>query len=208
MCLLFRIKCTILDSSRRVSMNVSPTASHSRPILRPSLGSFIDEDSLESKPNRDSLNSVSSQNITPRLHRSLLNDTKRNHSGPLYLKTKKSFTVKWCVLTNVDFSYFNEEYSLAIPKEQLSLYSILSLSRHVRTESDENGEPIFYCFDIAFITEALQVRGNYSSSAKYVVRTFGATTTQDRDTWIDRITQSLSPKLATFTMINYTLNSR
>ena len=41
---------------------------------------------------------------------SLLHDMKKNHSGVLYLKNKKTFSVKWCVLTNVDFSYFNDKF--------------------------------------------------------------------------------------------------
>ena len=138
---------------------------------------------------------------------------KKNHSGVLYLKSKKTFSAKWCVLTNVDFSYFNDKCSLAIPKEQISLYSLLSLTRQSDIEVDEDGSSNYYAFDIAFSVSpsgksSYRNLGVTGKSAKYVVRTFGAQSIQDRDTWIDRITQSLSRKLATFTMSNYAKNSR
>ena len=135
---------------------------------------------------------------------------KKNHSGVLYLKNKKSFSVKWCVLTNVDFCYFNDKYSLAIPKEQISLHSLLSLSRHSEVELDEDGSTSYHTFDVAFSVTP-QGKSGFTKSSKYRVyreRTFGAVTLQERDTWIDRITQSLSIKLATFTMSNYTTYSR
>ena len=135
---------------------------------------------------------------------------KKNHSGVLYLKNKKSFSVKWCVLTNVDFCYFNDKYSLAIPKEQISLHSLLSLSRHSEVDIDEDGNTSYYTFDIAFSVTP-QGKSGFTKSSKYRVsreRTFGAITLQDRDTWIDRITQSLSIKLATFTMSTCSTYSR
>ena len=61
---------------------------------------------------------------TSKRRSSLLNDIKKNHSGVLYLKTKKTFSVKWCVLTNVDFSYFNDKYSLETI--ETTLYYLLS----------------------------------------------------------------------------------
>ena len=201
-------KYAIIDTSRRASMNVPPVTSPPKIIKRPSFENILDEDFIESRPSLLSMSSVSSQNIIPRIHSSLLNDTKKNHRGVLYFKAKKSFTAKWCILTNVDFSYFNEQYSLVIPKEQISLYAILSITRHVLPQSYEDNENPFYCFDITFSTEGGNGKVNYSSSAKYIVRTFGTTTVNERDTWVDRITQSLSPKLATFTMTNHTSNSR
>ena len=156
-----------------------------------SMGNALDEGVIETTKRRSSL----------------LHDIKKNHSGVLYLKTKKTFSVKWCVLTNVDFSYFNDKYSLAIPKEQISLHSLLSLTRHSETELDEDGKGQFYSFDIAFSVSPTG-KSAFSRTAKYVIRTFGAPSIQDRDTWIDRITQSLSRKLATFTMTNYLTNSR
>ena len=146
-------------------------------------------------------------NDTTRRRSSLLNDMKKNHSGVLYLKSKKTFSAKWCVLTNVDFSYFNDKCSLAIPKEQISLYSLLSLTRHPYVELDEDGASNYYTFDIAYSVSSSGKSG-YIKSAKYITRTFGAQSIQDRDTWIDKITQSLSRKLASFTMTNYTENSR
>ena len=183
-----------LDSQRRVSTNVLPTTTAQLLAKSPrhhSVGDAMDEDVIQSSRRRSSL----------------LHDMKKNHSGVLYLKNKKTFSVKWCVLTNVDFSYFNDKYSLAIPKEQISLYSLLSLTRHSYIEQDEDGITQYYTFDVAFSLSA-SGRSSYNKSAKYNIRTFGATTIQDRDTWIDRITQSLSRKLATFTMTNDTTNSR
>ena len=156
-----------------------------------SVGNALEEDSIN--------------NDTTKRRSSLLNDMKKNHNGVLYQKSKKTFAAKWCVLTNVDFSYFNDKCSLAIPKEQISLYSLLSLTRHANVELDEDGASNYYTFDIAFSASG---KSGYIKSAKYIIRTFGAQSIQDRDIWIDKITQSLSRKLATFTMTNYTENSR
>ena len=203
-----------LDASRSVAIHATPPTTPEPSSLRQS--------SLE--------NVLDSKVIDPSKRRSsMLNEMKKNHNGVLYLKHKRNFgqvsvkslshmtqssdshssqfSVKWCVLTNVDFSYFNDKYSLAIPKEQISLHSLLSLTRHIDTERDEDGEKEFYCFDIAFSTSPVK-RGSYSKSTNYMVRTFGATSVQDRDTWVDRICQSISANLATFTMANYTTNSR
>ena len=184
----------ILESPRRAS--TASTASIASQSLNKSPRNSFDGDDIAA--------GTSSRKL------SLVNDMKKNHSGVLYLKSKKSFAVKWCVLTNVDFSYFNDKYSLAIPKEQISLHSILSISRHSEVETDEDASTSFYTFDIAF-SASPQAKSGFTKSSKYRVykeRTFGAVTAQDRDTWIDRITQSLSIKLATFSMSSYTSYSR
>ena len=178
-----------------MSTNILPSSTTQTSMNSPrhhSVGNALEEDSI---------------NDTTKRRSSLLNDMKKNHNGVLYLKSKKTFSAKWCVLTNVDFSYFNDKCSLAIPKEQISLYSLLSLARHKEVELDEDGNTNYYTFDIAFSVSSSGKSG-YIKSAKYIIRTFGAQSIQDRDTWIDKITQSLSSKLATFTMTNYTENSR
>ena len=175
-------------------MNMSPSSTPQLSMMSPrqsSLGNVLEGTVLDASKRRSSL----------------LNDMKKNHSGILYLKSKRTFSVKWCVLTNVDFCYFNDKYSLAIPKEKISLFSLLSLTRYTEPEQDEDGTTEYYCFEIAFSVNP-SGKGTYNRSSKYIVRTFGALSVQDRDTWVDRITQSLSRKLATFTMTNYITNSR
>eukprot|EP00094_Tigriopus_californicus_P000706 TCALIF_00684-PA protein Name:"Similar to Arap2 Arf-GAP with Rho-GAP domain, ANK repeat and PH domain-containing protein 2 (Mus musculus)" AED:0.13 eAED:0.13 QI:0/0.6/0.5/0.83/0.8/0.66/6/1747/1221 len=118
------------------------------------------------------------------------------HSGPLYVYSKSKKTQaheKWCVLGNAALSYFHHQDSLAEPKEAIHLQQILSLNK--RTVKDENG--ILFCFDVAFTHhwEKFQKHGS-----KLIVRTFGSTTTAIRDTWVDKIAQSLSVKLETFSM--------
>ena len=66
-------------------------------------------------------------------------------------------------------------------------------------------------YKVYYHVRSPQAKSGFTKSSKYRVykeRTFGAITAQDRDTWIDRITQSLSIKLATFSMSSYTSYSR
>lgn len=118
------------------------------------------------------------------------------HSGPLYVYSKSKKTQaheKWCVLGHTTLSYFHHQDSLVEPKEAIHLQQILSLNK--RTVEDENG--ILFCFDVAFTHhwEKFQKQGS-----KLIVRTFGSTSTAVRDTWVDKIAQSLSVKLETFSM--------
>lgn len=115
----------------------------------------------------------------------------KSHSSPLFVgaKTKRGQMVeKWCVLGNANLRYFSHKDSLAEPKEMILLKDILSLHKRTVVEDDRT----FYCFDVAFVKEG--------SRNKLSIRSFGALSCNACDVWVDKIAQSLSPQLATFSM--------
>ena len=112
----------------------------------------------------------------------------KNHSGVLFCwsRSKKIFQSKWCVLGNGNFRYFNEKDSLAIPKELILLTSLLSLTKRPLKDCDD-----FYCFDVAYTS---------NRTGKFEAKTFGARSTSERETWLEKLTQSLSYKLSNYSM--------
>ncbi len=151
---------------------------------------------------------VSSPNVDQTSFRrksSLLSDAAwpgtRNHSGPLYVysKSKKSgpaaIQEKWTVLGNANVRYFNEADSLAEPKEMILLKDILSVYKRTDEEAlkREKEPTTLFCFDLAFLKSG---KGNN----KMAIRTFGCSTEAARDTWVDKIAQSLSHSLANFSL--------
>ena len=119
----------------------------------------------------------------------------KKHSSPLYVlsKSKKGiFQVKWVVLGNANIRYFHTEESMAEPKELILLRDVLSINKREELQDEQ----MMYIFDIAFSTQ--------QHKNKLVLRSFAAITPNVRDTWVDKITQSLSHKLDSFSMENCT----
>ena len=94
----------------------------------------------------------------------------RNHSGALYIlsRSKKQFQVKWCVLGEGKFSWFNEDTSLAIPKESFLLTNIFSVTKK-QTELGPQSQDLF-CFDLAVL----------NSKGKFAVYVLGALSSHER----------------------------
>ena len=81
---------------------------------------------------------------------------------------------KWCVLGEGKLSWFNEDTSLAIPKESFSLNNIFSLTKRAEKEVGPQQQELF-CFDIAVL----------NSKEKFCVYLVGALTAHDR--WFDEM---------------------
>lgn len=76
---------------------------------------------------------------------------------------------KWCVLGEGKFSWFNEDTSLAIPKESFLLTNIFSLTKKSKVEVGPQQQQLL-CFDLAVL----------NSKGKFVVYVFGALTAHER----------------------------
>ena len=120
-----------------------------------------------------------------------ISKTTRNQSGALYIfsRSKKQFLVseifskifflssdliitiqcKWCVLGEGKLSWYNEDTSLAIPKESFSLTNIFSLTKRAEKEVGPQQQELL-CFDIAVL----------NSKGKFCVYLVGALTAHDR----------------------------
>ena len=115
----------------------------------------------------------------------------KNQSGALYIlsRSKKQFQCKWCVLGEGKFSWFNEDTSLAIPKESFLVTNIFTVTKkqelHLGPQQQE-----LHCFDLAVL----------NSKGKFTVYILGALSVHDRETWLEKLTQSLSKTLSTFSM--------
>jgi len=114
---------------------------------------------------------------------SLMEVAGRCHSGPLNVsKTSKGASAstssasqqKWCVLSDGSLRYFQQNSSMAEPKDTIPLRDVLSLYRR---ESDD-GTPYF---DVAFVR----------SKNKLSLRSFSSTSVGIRDTWLDRLASNL-----------------
>ena len=94
----------------------------------------------------------------------------RNHSGALYIlsRSKKQFQVKWCVLGEGKFSWFNEDTSLAIPKESFLLTNIFSVTKKQPELGPQNQD--LFCFDLAVL----------NSKGKFAVYVLGALSSHER----------------------------
>ena len=97
--------------------------------------------------------------------------------------------MKWCVLGSGNFRWFNEETSLAIPKESLKVTNMFSLTKRPEPHFTSAGQQLS-CFDLAAL----------NSKGKYWVYLVGAASQHDRDSWLDRLVQSLSNRLVGCTM--------
>ena len=115
----------------------------------------------------------------------------RNMSGALYVfsRSKKQFQVKWCVLGEGKLSWYNEDTSLAIPKEAFLLTNIFSITKKSELGQGPQSQDLF-CFDLAVL----------NSKGKFAVYIMGALTSHDRETWLEKVAQSLSKSLSTFSM--------
>ena len=96
---------------------------------------------------------------------------------------------KWCVLGEGKFSWFNEDTSLAIPKESFLLTNIFSLTKKEGVEEGPQQQELL-CFSLAVL----------NSKGKFCVYVLGALTAHERETWLEKLVQSLSFKLSTFSM--------
>jgi len=115
----------------------------------------------------------------------------KNQTGALYVlsRSKKVFQCKWCILGHGNFRWFNEETSLAIPKESVLLSNIFSVTKRNEKHMGPNQQELL-CFDLAVL----------NSKGKYCVYLFGALSSHERETWLEKLVQSLSYRLASFTM--------
>jgi len=115
----------------------------------------------------------------------------KNQTGALYVlsRSKKAFQCKWCILGNGNFRWFNEETSLAIPKESVLLSNIFSVTKRNEKHLGPNQQELL-CFDLAVL----------NSKGKYCVYLFGALTSHERETWLEKLVQSLSYRLSSFSM--------
>ena len=120
-----------------------------------------------------------------------LSSGSRNMSGALYVfsRSKKQFQVKWCVLGEGKLSWYNEDTSLAIPKESFLLTNIFSITKKSELQHGPQSQDLF-CFDLA----VLNMKG------KFAVYNIGVLSSHDRETWLEKISQSLSKSLSTFSM--------
>jgi len=98
--------------------------------------------------------------------------------------------VKWCVLGEGLLKWFNEDTSLARPKESIMLNNIFTVSKREDKEVGPSQEEL-YCFDIAAI----------SSKGKFTVYRLGCTTGCEREVWMEKMVQSLGTRLSTFSMV-------
>ena len=96
---------------------------------------------------------------------------------------------KWCVLGEGKLSWYNEDTSLAIPKESFLLTNIFSLTKREELEVGPQQQQLV-CFDLAVL----------NSKGKFCVYTLGALTAHERETWLEKLVQSLSFKLSNFSM--------
>jgi len=88
-----------------------------------------------------------------------------------------------------NFRWFNEQFSLAIPKETVLLSNILSVTKRSEKHFGPTQQDL-YCFDLAVL----------NSKGKHTVFLIGALTSHERDVWLEKIVQSLSYKLSSFSM--------
>eukprot|EP00092_Neocalanus_flemingeri_P004733 GFUD01005098.1.p1 GENE.GFUD01005098.1~~GFUD01005098.1.p1 ORF type:complete len:1563 (+),score=315.45 GFUD01005098.1:146-4834(+) len=115
----------------------------------------------------------------------------KNQTGALYVlsRSKKVFQCKWCILGHGNIRWYNEETSLAIPKETILLSNIFSVTKRNEKHLGPNQKELL-CFDLAVL----------NSKGKYCVYLFGASSSRDRETWLEKIVQSLSYRLASYSM--------
>ena len=99
------------------------------------------------------------------------------------------FQVKWCVLGEGKLSWYNEDTSLAIPKESFLLTNIFSITKKPELQQGPQSQDLF-CFDLA----VLNMKG------KFAVYNIGVLSSHDRETWLEKVSQSLSKSLSTFSM--------
>ena len=78
------------------------------------------------------------------------------------------------MLNHADFKYFNDKQTVAVPKETVSINSVISLKKHESVAYAPQQVEIF-TFSVCF------------SSNKYQTLTLGASTLSERDKWMDKI---------------------
>ena len=112
----------------------------------------------------------------------------------VYSRSRRSFQPKWCVLDHADFKYFNDKQTVAIPKETVTIKSILSLSKFNSVSYNSQQVEIF-TFNVTYMTN------------KHHVLSLGAATPSEREKWMDKIVHSLDYKL-TGKFFNFDKNSK
>jgi len=184
---------------RRMSDHIKPIGNFGK---SPPDGSTLAENSsifLETPENSDpevEINDTRQEVVTKMKRNSFLvsealKPGTKNQTGALYVlsRSKKVFQCKWCILGNGNFRWFNEETSLAIPKESILLSNIFSVTKRNEKHLGPNQQELL-CFDLAVL----------NSKGKYCVYLFGALSSHERETWLEKLVQSLSYRLASFTM--------
>ncbi|XP_023322395.1 arf-GAP with Rho-GAP domain, ANK repeat and PH domain-containing protein 1 [Eurytemora carolleeae] len=140
----------------------------------------------------DNSDTMSDFTTTRRTSMFLQENKSKNNSGAIFVlsRRKKQFYCKWCVLGEGLLKWFNEDTSLARPKETIMLSNIFSLTKrtekHIGTSQQE-----LYCFDIAVV----------NSKGKFCVYMLGLESNLEREVWMEKIVQSLGSRLSTFSMV-------
>ena len=137
----------------------------------------------------------------------------KTQAGALFIlsRSKKAFQCKWCILGKGNLKWFNEDTSLAIPKETILLSNVFSVTKRQEVSLGPSQQELF-CFDLSVL----------NSKGKFCVYQLGAltshercptslpgippspqqrTTPSPRETWLERLVQSLSHRLSTFSMV-------
>ena len=172
----------------REHLNLSAASDHG-PSSHPIFPETPEDSDIEDEAPHGS---VASSRREPLIFPSLsLSSGSKNMSGAIYVfsRSKKQFQVKWCVLGEGKLSWYNEDTSLAIPKESFLLTNIFSITKKSELQHGPQSQDLF-CFDLA----VLNMKG------KFAVYNIGVLSSHDRETWLEKVSQSLSKSLSTFSM--------
>ena len=95
----------------------------------------------------------------------------KTQAGALHIlsRSKKVFQCKWCILGHGNLRWFNEDISMANPKETILLNNIFSVTKKTEKQVSANQEDLF-CFDISAL----------NSKGKFCVYLIGALTSHER----------------------------
>ena len=101
----------------------------------------------------------------------------KTQAGALFIlsRSKKAFQCKWCILGHGNLKWFNEDTSLAIPKETILLSNIFSVTKRTEKHYGPAHQELF-CFDLSVL----------NSKGKFCVYLLGALTSHERETWLER----------------------
>jgi hypothetical protein len=97
----------------------------------------------------------------------------KTQAGALFIlsRSKKAFQCKWCILGQGNLRWFNEDTSLAIPKETILLSNIFSVTKKAEKHIGPSQQDLF-CFDLSAL----------NSKGKFQAYLLGAQTAQER--WV------------------------
>lgn len=95
----------------------------------------------------------------------------KTQAGALFIlsRSKKAFQCKWCILGKGNLKWFNEDTSLAIPKETILLSNVFSVTKRQEVSLGPSQQELF-CFDLSVL----------NSKGKFCVYQLGALTSHER----------------------------